>query len=96
MTVTVTADWTEPVALLATSVYVVVAVGITVRDPLAFTADPLSMIVVAFELDHWSVELWPLWIDIGIALISAVGIGAFTVTVVVSVTEPAELLATSV
>jgi len=29
-------------------------------------------------------------------LISAVGIGAFTVTVVVSVTEPAELLATSV
>jgi len=46
--------------VLATSVYVVVAVGITVRDPLAFTADPLSMIVVAFELDHCSVALWPL------------------------------------
>jgi len=77
-------------------VYVVVAVGETIRDPLALTADPFNVTVVAFELDHWSVELWPLWIDIGIALISAVGIGAFTVTVVVSVTEPAELLATSV
>ena len=85
--------------MLATSVYVVVAVGETIRDPLALTADPFNVTVVAFELDHWSVEVWPLWIDIGIALISAVGIGAggaVTVTVVVSVTEPAELLATSV
>jgi hypothetical protein len=85
--------------LLATSVYVVVAVGETIRDPLALTADPFSVTLVAFELDHCSVELWPLWIDIGIALISAVGIGngaGFTVTVVVSVTEPAELLATRV
>jgi hypothetical protein len=84
---------------VATSVYVVVAVGVTVRDPLALTVDPFNVTVVAFDVDHCSVDDWPLVMLIGIALISAVGIGngaGFTVTVVVSVTEPAELLATRV
>jgi hypothetical protein len=98
-TVTVTADWTEPVELLATRVYVVVTIGETVRDPFALTADPLRVTVVAFMVDHCSVELCPLIIEVGIALISAVGIGAggaVTVTVAIAETEPAELVATSV
>jgi len=101
VTVTVAADWTLPLALLATSVYVVVAVGDTTRDPLALTGDPSSVIVVAFDEAHCSVVLMPLWIVAGIALSRAVGMGtggggAVTVTVAVLVTEPAELVATSV
>jgi len=100
--VTVTADSTDPLALLATSVYVVVAVGEIVRDPFALTGDPSRVIVTAFDVDHCSCVLWPLWIEVPIAMSSAVGIGAggggvaVTVMIDVSVAEPAGLVATSV
>src|SRR2546430_9215529 len=68
--VTVTADSTDPLALLATSVYVVVAVGETVRDPFALTGDPSRVIVAAFDVDHCSCVLWPLWIEVPIAMSS--------------------------
>ena len=61
VTVTVTADWADPVELLATSVYVVVAVGVTVRDPLAVgRAEPFSVYDVASDVDHVSVTDCPL------------------------------------
>ena len=50
-------------------------VGDTDRDPLALTADPPNVIVVAFDVAHCSVVLWPLWIAVGIAVSRAVGIG---------------------
>jgi hypothetical protein len=102
VTVTVTADWTEPLALVATSVYVVSTVGDTIRDPFALTGDPSSVIVAAFDVDHCRVLLCPPIIEDGIALSSAVGIGAggggvaVTVTIDVSVAEPAALVATRV
>jgi len=98
ITVTVAVDVTEPVELVATSEYVVVAVGETICDPLAATAAPFSVIVVAFEVDHESVDDWPLLMLAGFAFSMAVGIGgggAVTVTVAVAVLEPAELVATS-
>jgi len=98
ITVTVTVDVTEPVALVATSEYVVVAVGETIRDPLAATAAPSSVIVVAFEVAHESVDDWPLLMLVGFAFSMAVGIGgggAVTVTVAVADVEPVELVATS-
>ena len=87
----------EPAELVATSEYVAVAVGETVCDPLAATAAPFSVIVVAFEVDHESVEDWPLLMLVGFAFSVAVGIGvgAVTVTFAVAVVEPAELVATS-
>ena len=97
ITVTDTVEVTDPVLLLATSVYVVVVVGETTRDPLAATAAPSSVIVVAFAVDHESVDDWPLLMLVGFAFSVAVGIGvgAVTVTFAVAVVEPAELVATS-
>jgi hypothetical protein len=95
ITVTDTVEVTDPVLLLATSVYVVVVVGETTRDPLAATAAPSSVIVVAFEVAHESVDDWPLLMLVGFAFSVAVGIGVVTVTVAVAVVEPAELVATS-
>jgi hypothetical protein len=59
-TVTVVVEVTEPVALVATSEYVVVLVGETTRDPLAATAAPSSVTVAAFDVAHESVDDWPL------------------------------------
>ena len=59
VTVTVAADVAEPVELLATSVYVVVALGDTVCEPVAATGDPFNVIAVAFDVVHESVEDWP-------------------------------------
>jgi hypothetical protein len=95
ITVTDTVEVTDPALLLATSVYVVVVVGETTRDPLAATAAPSSVIVVAFEVAHESVDDWPLLMLVGFAFSVAVGIGVVTVTVAVAVVEPAELVATS-
>src|SRR6267378_2556580 len=97
-TVTVAVAVVEPAELVATSEYVVVAVGETICDPLPATAAPFSVIVVAFEVDHESVDDWPLLMLVGFAFSMAVGIGgggAVTVTVAVAVVEPAELVATS-
>jgi len=60
VTVTVAVDVTDPVALVATSEYVVVLVGETIRDPFAATAAPFSVTLAAFEVVHESVDDWPL------------------------------------
>jgi hypothetical protein len=59
-TVTVAVDVAEPVELVATSEYVVVLVGETTRDPLAATAAPFSVTDAASDVDHESVDDWPL------------------------------------
>jgi hypothetical protein len=78
---------------------VVVAVGLTDRVPDAATV-PMPWLIetlVAFVLDHVSVEAAPAVIEAGDALIVTVaGVGAFTVTVAVAVTEPAALVAVTV
>ena len=63
------------------NVYVVVAVGETVCDPLTGTAAPFRVALVALVDVQVRVELPPDAIDVGLALIAAVGAGP-TVTVV--------------
>ena len=71
-------------------------------DPFAATALPFIVTDVAFVVAHVNVTDWPLWIvadggvNVAVGIATGGGAGAFTVTVVVSVTEPAELLATRV
>ena len=102
MTVTVAVAVAEPAELVATSVYVVLTVGEYVCDPFNATELPLMVADVAFVVVQFNVTDPPLRIVVDAGVSDAVGIGvgggagAFTVTVVVSVTEPAELLATSV
>jgi len=82
---------------VATSVYVVVVVGETVCDPLTATAAPFSVALAAFVDVQVSVELPPDAIDVGLAVIPAVGAGGVTVTVVWDVAvAPEELVATNV
>ena len=75
----------------------VVEVGLTDLVPDAATVPMLWSIetVVAFVLDHVSVDDAPDVIDVGEALIVTVGSGggALTVTVAVAVAEPAALVA---
>jgi hypothetical protein len=68
---------------------------VTTRDPFAETAAPSSVTVVAFDVAHDSVDDPPLVTLVGIAVSSAVGIGTLTVTVACAVTDPVELVATS-
>jgi len=78
-----------------------VTVGEYDCDPFAATALPFIVTDVAFVVAHVNVTDWPLWIvadggvNVAVGIATGGGAGAFTVTVVVSVTEPAELLATS-
>ena len=58
-TVTVAVDVTEPVALVATSEYVVVLPGETICDPFAATPLPFSVTDAAFDVVHESVDDWP-------------------------------------
>jgi hypothetical protein len=60
VTVTVAVAVREPVELVATREYVAVDAGETLCDPLAATAAPFSVIVVASEVDHESIDDWPL------------------------------------
>jgi hypothetical protein len=98
--VTVTVVWAEafvPEELVATKVYVVVVVGETLCDPLTATVAPFRVALTAFVEVHVSVELPPDAIDVGFALIPAVGPLALTVTVVWAVAvAPDELLAIKV
>jgi len=78
-----------------------VTVGEYDCDPFAATATPFIVTDVAFVVAHVNVTDWPLVIvadgGVNVAVgIEGGGVTALTVTVVVSVTEPAELLATSV
>jgi uncharacterized protein (UPF0212 family) len=80
---TVTVAWAEAVApeeLLATKVYVVVDVGETVCDPLTATELPFSVALAALVDVHVSVELPPEAMEVGFAVIPAVGPPAVTVT----------------
>jgi hypothetical protein len=62
-------------------VYVVVAVGETVCDPLTATAAPFKVALTALVDVQVSVELLPEVIVVGFALIAAVGAVELTVTV---------------
>ena len=58
-TVTVAIELADPVALVATSVYVAVLAGETICDPFAATALPFSVTDAAFDVDHESIEDCP-------------------------------------
>jgi hypothetical protein len=60
--------------LVASSLYRVVSVGDTTRDPLAFTTAPSSVTEVAPEDVHVNVDVCPLSIVDGVAVSDAVGI----------------------
>ena len=103
VTVTVVLAVAEPVALVATSLYVVVAVGEYACDPLRATGLPFIVTESAFVVTHVNVVCCPLSMLAGDAVKVAVGIGVggggvgvVTVTVAVAVVEPAALVATSV
>ena len=81
---TETVAWAVAVApdeLVTTKVYVVVAVGETVCEPLTATAAPFRVALTALVEVHVSVELPPAAIELGFALIPAVGALEVTVTV---------------
>jgi hypothetical protein len=76
---------------------VVVAVGETTCDPLTATAAPFNVALVAFVEDQVSVELPPDVIEVGFAVMAAVGAPDVTVTVAVAVAVvPVELVAMKV
>jgi hypothetical protein len=97
---TVTVAWDVAVApeeLVATKVYVVVEVGDTAWDPLTETEAPFSVALVAFVELHVRVELPPGAIEVGFAVMLAVGLEEPTVTVAWDVAvAPEELVATKV
>jgi len=97
---TVTVAWDVAVApdeLLAMKVYVVVAVGETLCDPLTATAAPFRVALTALVDVQVSVELPPGAMETGFALIPAVGPLEPTVTVAWAVAVvPDELVATKV
>jgi hypothetical protein len=64
-----------PEELIAMKVYVVVAAGETTCDPCTATEAPFSVALVAFFDDQVSVELPPNTIEVGLAVILAVGGG---------------------
>jgi hypothetical protein len=75
VTVTVVKAWAGvvPDTPVATKVYVVVAVGETVCDPLTGTDAPFRVALTALVEVQVSVELLPEAIEVGFALIPAVG-----------------------
>jgi hypothetical protein len=84
---TVTVVWAEavvPDAPVAMKVYVVVAVGETVCDPLTATAAPFRVALTALVDVQVSVELPPDAIEAGFALIAAVGAPLPPITVMVT------------
>ena len=101
LTVTVAVFVVDPAALVATSVYDVVAAGESVCVPSSETAFPFKVTEVASVVFQTSVEDWPLWIDDGVAVNVAVGIGAGagvvpdTVTVALDVARWSSWTATS-
>ncbi len=103
-TVTVAFDVTEPVEFVAVSVYVVVAVGLTLVDPLAEADvnDPGEIeTLVAPDVDQLKVLLPPALMLEGEAvnelIVGAAGAaGVPTVTVTVADADPTELVAVRV
>ena len=70
-----------PAEFFAMKVYVVVAVGETTCDPLTATAAPFKVALTALVDVQVSVELPPGAIEVGFALMPAVGALELTVTV---------------
>jgi hypothetical protein len=75
LTATITEESTEPLEFVAVMVYVVVAVGLTEREPEGATLPiPLFILIeVAFVVLHERVLEEPTVIDVGLAEIVAVG-----------------------
>ena len=81
---TVTVAWAVAVApeeLVAMNVYVVVAVGETVWVPLTATGAPFKVALAALVDVHARVALPPVGMEVGLAVIPAVGSVDPTVTV---------------
>src|SRR5450432_2388039 len=99
-TVTCTVDCAFPYALVAVSVYAVVAAGLTTVEPdaLLLVNDPGAIDTeTAPETDHASVEFCPKTIEAGVALNElTVGGGTVTVTVAVPCKLPLALVAVRV
>jgi len=98
-TVMVCVEVTEPAASVAFSVYVVVAVGLTLVEPLAdvdVNVPGVMAILVAPLVDQLSVLLEPEFIVAGLPANELIVGGEFTVMVCVEVTEPAASVAFSV
>ena len=100
-TVTVCVDVVEPAASVAVSVYVVVAVGLTLVEPLGdvdVNVPGVMVILVAPLVDQLSVVLEPEMMLVGLAVKELIpgNLPGVTVTVCVDVTEPEELVAVSV
>jgi hypothetical protein len=70
-----------PEELVVINVYVVVDVGDTVCDPFTATEAPFRVALTAFVEVHVRVELPPGEIEVGLAVIPAVGPAEPTVTV---------------
>jgi hypothetical protein len=98
-TVMVCVEVTEPAASVAFSVYVVVAVGLTLVEPLAdvdVNVPGVMAILVAPLVDQLSVLLEPEFIVARLLTNELIVGGVITVTVCVEVTEPAASVAVSV
>ncbi len=101
VTVTFVVDVTDPTVLVAVSVYVVVAVGFTLVEPLALedvNVPGVIAIVVAPVVVQLNVLLAPAAMLVGFALNEPIVglLAAATVTVAVEVTAPAAFVAVSV
>src|SRR5260370_9454083 len=84
---TVTVTWPQsvaPDALVAVKRYVVVAVGETTCDPFTGTGVPFRFPLTAFVDVHVSVELPPDAMEVGFAVIPAVGVSPLPRTVTVT------------
>lgn len=85
---------TEPLALEAVMVYVVVVAGETVELPFAATAPrPVTETDVAPEVLHCSVDVWPAVMLVGVAEMDALGSPAATLTVTFCVVVPEPFVA---
>ena len=99
ITVMVCAEVTEPAASVAVRVYVVVAVGLTLVEPLVdvdVNVPGVMAIFVAPFVDQLSVLLAPEFIVAGPAANELIVGGVITVTVCAEVTEPAASVAVRV
>ncbi|PYR43324.1 MAG: hypothetical protein DMF93_03490 [Acidobacteria bacterium] len=67
-TVTVALDVTLFAPLIATRLYVVVAVGLTPFEPFSATEAPSRYTAVALLLVQFNVDAWPAWIVVGVAV----------------------------
>lgn len=102
VTVTFAVEVVEPVAFVAVSVYVVVAVGLTLVEPLAEVEVKLPGVIarlLAPVVDQLRLLLEPELILVGLAeneLIAGLFAAGFTVTVTVNVDDPTEFVAVKV